>query len=234
MNVIALICARGGSKGLPGKNLRPLGGKPLIAWAVQQARAVQRVRRVIVSTDSEAIAAAARAAGAEVPFMRPAELAGDKSPEWLVWRHALDYLKADEGGYPDALLVVPAVAPLRAVEDLDNCLDTFASSGADVVITVSDAHRNPWFNMVKVHPDGFVGLVNLPDGAVTRRQDAPVVYDMTTVAYVAKPEFVMHSNGIFDGKVAQVKVPLERAVDIDTLLDFHIAECWLAARESER
>ncbi len=233
MNVIALICARGGSKGLPGKNIRLLGGKPLIAWAVEQAKAVKQVRRVIVSTDSEAIAAAARAAGAEVPFMRHAELAGDKSPEWLVWRHALDYLKADEGSYPDALLVVPAVAPLRAVEDLENCLDKFAASDADIVITVADAHRNPWFNMVKVLPDGRAALVNQPEGAVTRRQDAPVVYDITPVGYVARPEFVMRSNGIFEGKVMHVKVPVERAVDIDTLLDFRLAECLLAARESE-
>ena len=123
MRVVALICARGGSKGLPGKNIRPLAGKPLIAWAIEQARAVKRIGRVIVSTDSEEIAAVARQAGAEVPFLRPAELAQDKSPEWLVWRHALDYLKVNEGSYPDALIVVPATAPLRAVADLERCLD---------------------------------------------------------------------------------------------------------------
>jgi N-acylneuraminate cytidylyltransferase len=227
-----LVCARGGSKGLPGKNVRPLGGKPLIAWAIESARAVEgnRVERVIVSTDSDEIADAARAAGAEVPFRRPAELARDDSPEWLVWRHALAYLAESDGAPPDALLVVPPTAPLRSSTDLGKCLDEFARGDADVVITVTDAHRNPYFNMVRENADGSVGLVIPADGAVRRRQDAPPVYDMTTVAYVARPEFVMTKDGLFAGRLRHVHVPVERALDIDTPLDFKIAECLLAAR----
>lgn len=224
MNIVALTCARGGSKGLPGKNVRHLAGLPLIAWAIDQARAIRRISRVIVSTDSEEIAAVARNAGAEVPFLRPAELAQDSSPEWLVWRHALSYLKEVDGVYPDALIVVPATAPLRAVADLERCLDEYEKGGADMVITVTDAHRNPYFNMVREHADGTVGLVIPPDGSIIRRQDSPVVYDMTTVAYVANPEFVMTRNGTFDGRVRQVHIPPERAMDIDTLLDFRIAD----------
>jgi CMP-N-acetylneuraminic acid synthetase len=227
MKVVALICARGGSKGLPGKNIRLLAGKPLIAWAIDQARAVERIGRVIVSTDSEQIAAVAREAGAEVPFLRPAELAQDSSPEWLVWRHALNYLKESDGTYPDALIVIPATAPLRAVSDLEHCLEEYEKGGADVVITVTDAHRSPYFNMVKLLPDGAVSLVIPPEDSITRRQDAPVVYDMTTVAYVAMPEFVMTRNGTFEGRVRHVHVPAERALDIDTLLDFRIAECLM-------
>jgi len=228
MEVVALICARGGSKGLPGKNIRPLAGRPLIAWAIAQARAVRRIGRIIISTDSEEIAAVARAAGAEVPFLRPSELAQDNSPEWLVWRHALNYLWESAGTYPGALIVVPTTAPLRAPQDLENCLDEYERNGPDVVITVTDAHRSPYFNMVRSRHDGTVGLVIPPEGAVVRRQDAPVVYDMTTVAYVARPEFVMTRNGVFEGRVRQVHVPPERALDIDTLLDFRIAECLLA------
>ena len=227
MNYVALICARGGSKGLPGKNILPLAGRPLIAWAIGHAKAVRRIGRVIVSTDSEEIAAVAREAGAETPFLRPAELAQDNSPEWLVWRHALNYLKGTGGVYPDALIVVPATAPLRAVEDVERCLDAYEAGGADVVITVTDAHRSPYFNMVKVHPDGMVGIVIPPDGHLFRRQDVPVVYDVTTVAYVTKPEFVMDKNGIFEGRVRHVHVPIERALDIDTPLDFRIAECLI-------
>lgn len=227
MEIVALICARGGSKGLPGKNIRPLAGKPLIAWAIDQARAVKRIGRVIVSTDSEDIAAVARESGAEVPFLRPAELAEDNSPEWLVWRHALNYLKETEGAYPRALIVVPATAPLRAVADLERCLDEYEKGRADMVITVTDAHRSPYFNMVKVQSDGTVGLVIPPEGSISRRQDAPVVYDVTTVAYVARPEFVMTRNGVFDGRVRHVHIPAERALDIDTLLDFRIAECLM-------
>jgi CMP-N-acetylneuraminic acid synthetase len=231
MTYVALVCARGGSKGVPGKNIRNLAGKPLIAWAIGQALAVERVARVIVSTDSEAIAAVARDAGADVPFLRPAELARDDSPEWLVWRHALDYLKQSSGSYPDALIAIPATAPLRAVADLNRCLDEYEKGDVDMVITVTDAHRSPYFNMVRVHPDGTVGLVIPHQGdAVARRQDAPVVYDMTTVAYVARPEFVTSRNGTFDGRVRHVYIPPERALDIDTLLDLRIAECLMTSR----
>lgn len=229
MNCIALICARGGSKGLPGKNIRPLGGRPLIAWAISQAAAVQRVNRVIVSTDSNEIASVARSAGAEVPFVRPAELAQDESPEWLVWRHALSYLKHTTGGFPDALLIVPATAPLRAVIDLERCLDEYERGNADTVITVTDSHRSPYFNMVKVCEDGTVDLVIPRDGSIARRQDAPVVYDITTVGYVVSPAFVMARNGIFEGRVRHIHVPPERALDIDTPLDFKIAQCLIEA-----
>lgn len=230
MSVVALICARGGSKGLPRKNILPLNGRPLIAWSVSQALAVARVDRCIVSTDSEEIAAVAREAGAEVPFMRPAELAQDNSPEWLTWRHALNFLRQTDGDYPDTLIVVPTTAPCRAVQDLERCLDEFEKGGADVVITVTDAHRSPYFNMVKIAADGAVGLVIPPASSVSRRQDAPVVFDMTTVGYVVKPEFVMTRNGVFEGIVRQVHVPAERALDIDTRLDFQIAQCLMAQR----
>jgi CMP-N-acetylneuraminic acid synthetase len=229
MNIVALICARGGSKGVPGKNIRSLGGRPLITWAIAQARAVQRVDRVIVSTDSPEIAAVARAAGAEVPFMRPAELAGDTSAEWLVWRHALTQLAAS-GPMPDALLVVPATAPLRTPEDLDRCLDAYMLGAVDTVITVTDAHRNPYFNMVRTTDDGYAALVIPPDGEIVRRQEAPRIRDMTTVGYVARPTFVLQHEGIFAGRVRPVHVPLERALDIDTPLDFQIAEWVVASR----
>jgi len=227
VSCVALICARGGSKGLPGKNIRPLGGRPLIAWAISQAAAVRRVDRVIVSTDSEEIASVARHAGADVPFIRPAELAQDTSPEWLVWRHALTYLKETTGSFPEALMVVPATAPLRAVTDLERCLDEYERTDADTVITVTDAHRSPYFNMVKVREDGAVELVIPRDVSIARRQDVPVVYDITTVGYVVSPSFVMARNGIFEGRVRHIHIPPERALDIDTPLDFKIAECLI-------
>lgn len=231
MNAIALICARGGSKGLPGKNIKPLMGRPLIAWSIAQARAVNAISQVIVSTDSEEIAAAARAAGADVPFIRPAELARDDSPEWLVWRHALNYMKQTHGQFPQALVVVPATAPLRAVEDIENCIKVYDADEVDVVVTVTAAHRSPYFNMVKISDAGAVSLVIPPSGRVFRRQDVPPVYDLTTVAYVARPEFVMSASGIFEGRVKHSFVPLERALDIDTAFDFQIAECLASSRK---
>jgi CMP-N-acetylneuraminic acid synthetase len=232
MKTPAFIFARGGSKGLPGKNIRPLGDKPLIAWSIQQALAVDRIDRVIVSTDSLEIASAARNFGAEVPFLRPAALATDESPEWLAWRHGLQYLKATNGAMPDLMVSVPATAPLRLSEDIENCLDEYEKGGADVVITITDAHRNPFFNMVKPNFDGTFDLVNTIESTITRRQDAPKVYDVTTVCYVANPRFIMENNSIFEGNVRAVYVPIERAIDIDTLLDFQIAETILSERKN--
>lgn len=191
-----------------------------------------RIARVIVSTDSPQIAAAAREAGAEVPFMRPAELARDDSPEWLSWRHALEQLHL-AGAWPDVLIGVPATAPLRSPHDLETCLDEFARGDTDIVITVTEARRNPYFSMVKRNADGTVGLAIAPAGAIFRRQDAPAVYDITPVAYVTSPQYVMTHSGIFGGRTRAVLVPAERAVDIDTLLDFSFAECLLAGPQSQ-
>lgn len=231
MSIVAFIFARGGSKGLPGKNVRPLDGKPLIAWSIEHARAVKRIARIIVSTDSNEIASVARQHGAEVPFLRPAELARDESPEWLAWRHAINHVRETTGKLPEAMVSIPTTAPLRAPVDIENCLDEYAKGEVDVVITVSEARRNPYLNMVKANTDGTVGLVIPPSATVVRRQDAPAVYDIATVCYVARPEFVLNQNAIFAGRVRAVNVPPERAIDIDTLLDFQMAECLLHLRE---
>ncbi len=228
MNIVAFIFARGGSKGLPGKNVRPLCGKPMIAWAIEQAKAVSRIRRVIVSTDSEEIASVARQYGAETPFLRPSELALDNSSEWLAWRHALQHLK-EEGELPDAMVSVPATAPLRKCEDIERCIDDFARGDVDVVVTMSAAHRSPYFNMVKRNEDGRVELLIKPTQYLVRRQDAPTVFNLATVAYVAAPEFVLTRDAMFAGRVRAVEVPPERAIDIDSLLDFRIAECLIKA-----
>lgn len=231
MSAVAFIFARGGSKGLPGKNIRLLGGKPLIAWSIEHALSVKRIERVIVSTDSKEIAAVAKQYGAEVPFMRPAELAQDNSPEWLAWRHALDYLRESSGSLPKAMVSVPTTAPLRLPLDIEKCLNEYEKGDADMIITITDAHRSPYFNMVKTNADGTVGLVNPPLSAISRRQDAPKVYDIATVCYVANPEFVMTHQATFEGRIKAIHVPTERAIDIDTLLDFQIAESLLRIRE---
>lgn len=228
MKSVAFIFARGGSKGLPGKNIRLLGGKPLIAWSIEHALGVKRIERVIVSTDSEEIAFVARQYGAEVPFMRPAEMAHDDSPEWLAWQHALNYVKESTGMLPEAMVSVPTTAPLRSSKDIDSCLDEYEKGDADMVITVTDARRSPYFNMVKTNSDGTIALVNQLQSAIVRRQDVPEIFDITTVCYVANPRFVMANNGMFEGRVKAVHIPAERAIDIDTLLDFQIAESLLS------
>ena len=211
-DAVAFIFARGGSKGLPGKNIKMFAGKPLIAWAIEHAHQAKGIRRVIVSTDSEEIAAVAAQHGAEVPFMRPLHLARDDSPEWLSWRHALEFIRNDEGAFPDTMVSIPVTAPLRQPADIERCLEGFSEGSADVVITVTEAHRNPYFNMVMMQSNGSMGLVIPSASGVGRRQDAPKVFDMTTVAYVANPEFVMTHESIFDGRVKAVHVPLLRGI----------------------
>ena len=129
---------------------------------------------------------------------------------------------------PDVMISIPATAPLRLPLDIENCLDEYEKGNVDVVITVTDAQRSPYFNMVKENADGTVGLVIPPQTKVTRRQDAPTVYDIATVAYVASPDFVMANQSAFEGRVRSVHVPVERAIDIDTLMDFEIAEILYA------
>lgn len=231
--VIAFIFARGGSKGLPGKNLRPFLGKPLIAYAIEHALAVPRIERVIVSTDSPDIAKVAREFGAEVPFLRPADLASDDSPEWLSWRHALEFVRQEEGSLPRLMVSVPVTAPLRLPQDIEHCLNLFFEGGADVVVTVSAAQRSPYFNMVQRRSDGTVELAIRPSRDILRRQDVPSLFDMTTIAYVAESEFVLSKDSIFEGRVKAVEVPHDRAIDIDTLLDFEMAEFLFSRRSAQ-
>jgi N-acylneuraminate cytidylyltransferase len=221
---VGFIFARGGSKGIPNKNIRLLAGKPLIAYSIETARKSSLIDRVVVSTDSTEIADTARRFGAEVPFIRPGELAGDNTPEILAWRHALQTLRELDGRNVDVLVSIPTTSPLRSVEDIDQCIRLFLESEADAVITIRNAGRHPSFNMFTLDEEGWAGLVMPLGKAIGRRQDAPKVYDMTTVAYVARPEFVMQTESILNGRIKAMIVPEERAVDIDTELDFCFAE----------
>ena len=221
---VALIPARGGSKGIPRKNLRRLAGKPLIVYSIETALSSTLIDRVVVSTDDPEIADVARSHGAEVPFLRPAALAQDDSPEWMVWQHAIKTLQGGLATRIECLVCVSPTSPLRVVEDVDCCIRELTQTDADVVITVRDAERSPYFNMVVLDDQGYAGLAIPPRDNVYRRQDAPPVYDVTTVAYAARPEFVLRTSSIFQGKVRTVTVPAERALDIDTELDFRFAE----------
>lgn len=219
MKIYGFIFARGGSKGLPGKNIKPLGGTPLIGHAINAAKASGIIDRIIVSTDDEDIAQVAKEYGAEVPFIRPAELAQDTSPEWLAWRHAIEELDDFE-----VFVSLPCTSPLRNGEDVKKCIELYLAGNCDMVVTMREAERHPSFNMVTINDEGYAAIAMPPDSTITRRQDAPKVFDMTTVAYVSSPQFIMEHDGTFEGKVKAVEIPPERAVDIDTELDFAFAE----------
>jgi CMP-N-acetylneuraminic acid synthetase len=221
---VVFIFARGGSKGVPGKNIKLLAGKPLIAHAIEIGLATPNVETLIVSTDDLAIAEVARAHGAEVPFMRPLGLALDHSPEWLAWRHAINWYR-DQRGEFDVFVSLPTTSPFRTVQDVASTIQALTSSeDVDIAITVTEANRSPYFNMVKIDPNGYSQLVIPPATNVVRRQDAPEVFDITTVAYAARPQFVLESDSIFAGRVRAVQVPKDRSLDIDTPFDFLVAE----------
>lgn len=225
MKNFAFIFARGGSKGLPGKNIRPLAGKPLLKYSIDTALASPSISHVFVSTDDPLIAEVAKAAGATV-IERPSELATDTSPEWLAWRHAVDWATIHFGNF-DGFVSLPATSPLRSVADVEDAITKLNECDADICISVTPANRSPYFNMVKTTIDGFVVLVNKSETEVARRQDAPQVFDITTVVYATTPKFVLEHYGIFAGKVTSVVVPKERAVDIDDIYDFKLAEAIL-------
>jgi N,N'-diacetyl-8-epilegionaminate cytidylyltransferase len=225
---IACIFARGGSKGVPRKNIRMLMGKPLIAYSIEAALSSDLIDRVIVSTDDSEIADISRKFGAEVPFMRPKELALDDTPEWLAWRHAI--IALDLRNENDIFISIPPTSPMRSVEDIDKCINLLLNSDADIVITIKTAARNPYFNMVTINSEGYIELSSKSNRPIYRRQDAPPVFDITTVAYAVRPEFILSSNSIFDGRVKAVVVPEERAIDIDTTLDFEFAEFLISKK----
>jgi N,N'-diacetyl-8-epilegionaminate cytidylyltransferase len=226
--VLALICARGGSKGVPRKNIRPLGGIPLIAWSIKAARACELIDRIVVSTEDVEIAEVGRRFGAEIPFMRPAELAQDDSPEWLVWGQALETLYALNGYRPDYLVNLSPTSPFRSVADIRRSLEMIQTGQAEIIISVKEAARSPYFNMVELDDRCFAHLSKVTMPRITRRQAAPPVYDMTTVVYACRAEFVLQASHIFDGRIQALLVPEIRALDIDTELDFKFAEFLVA------
>lgn len=233
---VCFIFARGGSKGIKGKNIRPFAGKPLIAYAIEIALASSLIDRVFVSTDNDEIARTAQDYGAEIPFMRPAELSQDTSSELDAWKHAIQWLSSEKSCRNfDTFVSIPTVAPLRDVSDVDACITAFHKGDSDIVITMKNTSRSPYFNMVRLDHDGYAHVV-IPSGpgqTIVRRQDVPEVFDMTTVAYVAHPYFIRNARSLFDGRVRTVLVPEERAIDIDTELDFEIAEYLMKKRQNE-
>ena len=225
--MVAAVFARGGSKGLPGKNLRRLGGRTLMALAIEQAMSVPGVEKVYASTDSAEIASEAQKAGATVPFLRPAELASDDSPEWLAWQHLVEFISTSSDTPPAYLLSVPTTAPLRTLDDIQGCIRVLVKNDSlDGAICVTPSRRNPDFNMVRRNPDGTVSLPKArPDEPLPfRRQDAEVFYEIVPAAYVMRTDFVLGVDSMWAGNLGSHTVPEERAIDIDSEFDFKIAQ----------
>ena len=216
----AFIFARGGSKGLPKKNILKLGGKPLIAHSIELSMEIKEIENVYVSTDSKEIANIAKSYGAKI-IQRPDNLASDDSPEWLSWIHAVKHVYKNYGKF-EKFLSLPATSPLRNVDDVRKCLNSL-NGNIDMVLTMTNAKRNPWFNMVIKDDSGMIKTVK-QNIRVCRRQDAPKVYDLCTVAYVTRPDFIISASGLWEGNTIGVEIPEKRSIDIDTQYDFEIAD----------
>jgi len=221
MRTFAFIFARGGSKGVPGKNIKEICGKPLIAYSIEIAQEIESIDKIFVSTEDNNIVDVAKQYGADI-IPRPISLAQDDSPEWLAWQHAIKWLEEKEQSF-DIFVSLPTTSPLRKKEDITRCLASLGKN-TDMVVGITSTARNPYFNMVRRNNSGFIDVLIKNDNFYTRRQEAPKVFDMTTVAYVSRSEFIKKSLNIFDGQVKGIEIPTERALDIDTELDFKTAE----------
>jgi CMP-N-acetylneuraminic acid synthetase len=220
--IVAIIPARGGSKGVPRKNVKPLAGKPLIAYTIEQALSSRYIDRVIVSTEDEEIAEISKHFGAEVPFLRPAELAGDRVGTVDVLLQAIKWLEEREKDDFDILVLLHVTTPLRTVGDIDGCIEMLIDTRADNVFSVAEAHRNPYFNMVEVGQDGRVALAK--QGNFVSRQEAPEVYDLNASIYVWWKDVLKREKRVILDKSHIYVMPKERSIDIDDPLDFEIAE----------
>ncbi len=229
-HVIGAVCARGGSKGVPRKALRALLGTSLLERTIRQAEAAGVFDSVVVSTDDPEIAAAAEAVGAEVPFLRPADLARDDSPKWPVFQHLILEYERHAGRRVDVVADLDVGTPLRAVDDIRMAIRTLAAEPADVVITAYVADRNPYFNMVEV-VDGLAVVSKACAPPMTRRQDAPVVYALSPAVFAMSRDFVMEASHWSEGRVRLVEIPRARGLDIDEELDFRFAEFLLSRTE---
>ena len=232
MAIIAIIPARGGSKSLPRKNIKLLAGKPLIAYTIETALKCKLLDRVIVSTDDTEIAAISKKHGAEVPFIRPRELALDTTPMLPVLQHAVSFIERNEKSHIDIVVLLQPTSPFREVSDIKNCIKKLENEKADSVVTVCEVEHNPYFVMMRFQNDNLVPLLKMRE-LITRRQDAPNVYLLNGAVYVTRRDVLMNENKIFTDNTKAVIMPQERSIDLDRQLDFEFAE-FLMKRTCKR
>lgn len=221
MSTLFLIPARGGSKGIPGKNIKEFCGKPLICHSIDHARAFAPDSLICLSTDSEQIKSVAEHYGLPVPFLRPDYLSTDTAGSREVMIHALDFYAA-QGIEIDRLVLLQPTSPLRTPSDIQGCLELF-TPGTDMVVSVKEAATNPYYNAFEPDADGYLHISKGP-GTYTRRQDAPKVWEYNGAVYVINPDSLRRMPmGEFPHR-RMYPMPSERSVDLDTPLDWTIAE----------
>jgi len=230
--VVGIVTARGGSKSIPRKNIRLLAGKPLTAWTIEAALQSRSLSRVIVSTEDEEIAEISKKWGAEVPFLRPVELAQDETLHLPVVQHAVSWLESREGHAPEVIVTLQPTSPLRRAEHIDQAFTLLQETGADSVVSVCLAEHSPYW-MMRLEGDRVYPFLNgVSDEA--RRQDLPPLYRPNGAIYVTRYNVLMKKNRILGQDTRAIVMGAESSIDIDTWLDFKLAEVILKERENAR
>jgi CMP-N-acetylneuraminic acid synthetase len=226
--IIAIIPARGGSKGIPRKNIKLLGGKPLIAYSIEAAVKSRYIDRVIVSTEDEEIAEISKKYGAEV-IERPLELAQDDTPSLPVFQHVIKYLEEAEKIHPKIIVILQPTSPLRLVEDVDATVEKFLQSNCNSVVSLCEVEHPPHWMYTLSEEDRVMPII---EGAekVTRRQDAPKVYRLNGAVYVAYRDIIMEENKVLGNDTRAYIMPPGRSIDIDTEIDLKLAELMMGER----
>lgn len=224
--VLGLVTARGGSKGVPRKNVRDLGGRPLIARSIEVALASRWIDRVVVSTDDDEIMAASRVAGAEVPFRRPAELSGDASPHIDVVVHAIEHVRAS--GYdPEYVLLLQPTSPFRTVADIDASVAIAHAGSAEAVVSVTESPHHPVLCRT-IDAAGRLQKLVTTGPAYPRRQDLPDIYALNGAIFLCKTQVLLEQRTFYPEDTHAYVMPASRSLEIDTLWDWHLAEALLA------
>jgi CMP-N,N'-diacetyllegionaminic acid synthase len=222
--ILCTICARGGSKGVKNKNIKPVNGKPLIAYTIEQAKQSKLFDHIVISTDSDDIANISKEYGAEVFFKRDEQMASDTAGKLDVIKDAFirseEYYKTQF----DYLIDLDATAPLRIVDDILNSFKQFIDNNNDNLITAMPSRRSPYFNLVEVNKNGKVYLSKTLDDSIGRRQDAPRSYDMNASIYIWKRDIILNEKSLFLENTGLYVMPEERSIDIDTEIDYKFVE----------
>lgn len=230
MSRLCSICARGGSKGVPNKNLRKILGRTLLSHSLDQARQSKLFEIIAVSSDSDEILAEAKNSGADVVIKRPLEMALDTSAKLPAIQHCAREVEKATSKKFSTFVDLDATSPLRSVEDIIGATQLLESSKFLNVVTGSKAHRSPYFNLVELKEGGRVTLSKKLDSAITRRQDSPVCYDLNASIYVWTREGLFAQNLVLGENTGFFEMPTERSLDIDSQLDFEIVEFIMKRR----
>lgn len=217
---VGVVFARGNSKEIKNKNLLKFKSISLTEHAVKQAYKTKLLNKVYISSDSKKIIKAAKKQGAIVPFVRPKNLSTDTSPEILAWRHFVKYLKI-MNIKPAYIVSVPTTSPLRKVTDIVKSMLLAKKNNHDIVFTITKSSKNPYFNMV-IKRKRKIQLLKKKN--LFRRQDGPKFFDLTTISYVFRPDFIMKTKNLFSGNVGFIEVPKKRSIDIDDKLDYNFVK----------